>query len=133
MTPLTLAMAVYESEPCARTFEEDLWHHLVHGYVVSTPEAFAMVRIVNRHWPIDLLRQPWQTDPAGSMWWIWSLAGDLSVAARWLPAPLEWIGFERENVPRFYRCARFISFAAGRIRGPKIEVALPEEISPRSG
>jgi hypothetical protein len=110
--PLARALGVYESEPCARSFEEDLWHHLMHGYVVSTPEAFAMVRIVWRHWPLDVLRQPWHADEQGDAWLIWLLAGDMSVAARWLPVPKPWIGFERKNKMRFYRSSRFLPFRA---------------------
>lgn len=105
-------MAVYTTEPCARSFEEDLWHHLAHGYVVSTPDAFAMVRIVWHYWPLDVLRQPWVVDEQGDAWLIWLLAGDLSVAARWLPVPKPWIVFERKNRMKFYRSSRFLPFRA---------------------
>src|SRR5689334_6772592 len=56
MTPFLQAAAVYEREPCARTFEEDLYLHLMHGTVISTPEVFAMVRPVFSRWPVESLK-----------------------------------------------------------------------------
>lgn len=107
MTPYDQARAVYDSEPCARTFEEDLQLHFRHGYVVSTPECFAMARPVWRHWPYEHLANPALVAANGDCWWIWLLAGDLRTALSWLPDSREWIGYERVNVPRFFQCDKF--------------------------
>ncbi len=102
VTPFQRAREVYENEPCARTFEEDLHWHLRLGWVISTPTFFLMVRQVRRDWPIQQLRMPWQVHPRGDAMWIWLLAGDMReamVSEAW-PA-FEWVGFERENDPRW--------------------------------
>ena len=51
MTPLELALRVYQTEPCAHTFAEDLDAHLTNGYVFSTPDYFIMGRPVVRSAP----------------------------------------------------------------------------------
>lgn len=94
------ARAVYDREPCARSFEEDLWHHFQHGYVVCTPTAFAMVRIVRSDWPMEWLREPWRIDADGDCWWIWLLSGDVAETVSWLPFPKKHIAFERGNQSR---------------------------------
>ncbi|HWB05284.1 MAG TPA: hypothetical protein VG796_19785 [Verrucomicrobiales bacterium] len=101
MSPYLQAAAVYEQEPCARTFEHDLFLHFLHGTVWSTTDGFVMLRPVRRDWPLAWLHDPARTDPAGDAWWIWLLAGNPS--RLWsLHPPKPWIGFERKNVPRFY-------------------------------
>ena len=113
MTPFDQAAAVYDREPCARTFEADLLLHFQHGYVVSTPEAFAMVRRVNHDWPEDRLRQPWETHPQGDCWFVWLLAGDMALTTRWLPCELAWLGYERQNRVIVRQSAKLISLAKG--------------------
>ncbi len=115
-TPFDLAAAVYDRETCARTFEADLYWHCLRGYVVSTPEAFAMVRLVKRDWPLEWLRDPSRTaSPAESdCWWIWLLAGDMDAASRWLPFSKKWLAFEKGNHPRFFHAERFLRLCAGR-------------------
>lgn len=115
MSPFDQATKVYETEPCARSFEADLLLHFQHGYVVSTPEAFAMVRRVRHDWPIERLREPWETAADGDCWWIWLLAGRLTIAARWLPFDLPWIGYERGNVPVLREADGFISACKARL------------------
>ena len=46
--PYAEARAVYDREPCRRTFNEDLELHLMNGLVFSTPEFFLMGRAVPR-------------------------------------------------------------------------------------
>ncbi len=104
VTPFQRARQVYESEPCARTFEEDLHWHFRLGWVISTPTMFLMVRQVRRDWPISQLRMPWQVHSRGDALWVWLLAGDIRealTAADW--PPFDWLGWERENDPRWYR------------------------------
>lgn len=107
MIPIDRARLIYASEPCARTFAEDLELHFQHGYVVSTPECFAMARPVWKHWSYKELTDPSFTDPGGDCWWIYLLAGDLRTGMRWLPDRREWIGYERLNVPRFFKVSKF--------------------------
>jgi hypothetical protein len=105
MTPYLAAAAVYEREPCARSFEHDLFLHLMHGYVISTPEVFAMVRPVRSSWGLELLRTPSETDSAGDCWWVWLAAGDVRKLFDWLP-PKKWVAWECSNTPRFWEYDR---------------------------
>ena len=103
MTPFLAAAAVYDREPCARSFEADLFLHLVHGVVVSTPDVFAMVRPVWSTWGIERLRTPSETAADGDCWWIWLAAGNVGSLFAW-PLPVRvWVGFERENIPKLIR------------------------------
>lgn len=99
--PFLAAAAVYDREPCARTFEADLFLHLLHGIVVSTPEVFAMVRPVCREWPLAWLRDPERIDPDGDCWWIWLAAGDVRRLFQWPVPAKKWVAFERSNTPKF--------------------------------
>jgi hypothetical protein len=109
MPPFSDAAAVYDREPCARSFEHDLYLHFLHDTVLSTPEVFVMLRPVCRDWPVEWLHDPQRTDPNGDAWWIWLLAGD--AAPVWaLHPPKPWVGFERDNLPRFHRYVRLRRF-----------------------
>lgn len=100
MTPFESAAAVYDREPCARTFEHDLFLHLMHGYVVSSPTLFAMFRPVRSAWNMEQLLDPSQTDPDGDAWWLWLVAGDPAPLFDGFP-PKKLVAFERRNSPRF--------------------------------
>lgn len=109
LTPYERARRVYETEACARSFEEDVFLHLQHGYVIARPDAFAMARPVWKHWSYRELASPWIVAPEGDCWWIWLLAGDMREAMKWLPdAHRPWVGYERVNVPRFVRRERLV-------------------------
>lgn len=116
MSPYQQAQAIYEREQSAQSFAADLELHLRHGYVVSTPQAFAMARPVWSGWATADLLNPYVSDPKGDCWWIWCLAGDLGIVVRWLPWPTEWLGFERRNVPRLVKWDRLkqLSVCAGK-------------------
>ena len=101
MTPYFAAAAVYDREPCARTFEADFFLHLVHGVVVSTPEVFAMVRPVVSTWGIERLRTPSETAKDGDCWWIWLAAGNVGSLFAWPFPAKKWVAFERDNTPKF--------------------------------
>lgn len=105
MNPFAEAVAVYEREPCRRTFLEDFEAHLECGYVLSVPEVFVMARPVWTGADMAQILDPWQNQwpTLPNAWWIWLMAGDMAVALRHLPHDLPWIGWERDNVPRFYR------------------------------
>lgn len=104
MTPVEEAKAVYDREPCARSFREDLEAHLLTGYVWSSPTAFGMCRAVRRDLTQGAIVNPWIMIPPHDCdaWLIYLAAGDLDELAGKLPYPLPFIGWERENVLRWY-------------------------------
>ena len=106
MSPLDKARLVYTQEPCARTFEEDLRLHLQFGYVFSTPEFFVMGRPVDRHAPYDQLTDPRLQFPEPDAWWVYLAAGDFIKIWTISPYNLSYIGWERDNRPRFYRVSQ---------------------------
>ena len=116
MSPAEQAAAVYEREPCARTFEEDLEAHLLHGWVVSTPQFFVMARPVDSAAQPACIVNPWHRFPpeACDTWHIYLAAGDLCAALQWLPHPLPKIAFERRNILRYYRLESLTQLIARR-------------------
>ena len=129
LSPYLTAAAVYDREPCARTFEEDLFLHLTLGHVVSTPTLFAMFRPVHRDWPLHRLRNPMDSDPAGDCWWIWLAAGDLAQLFAFPASPKKWVAFERANSPRFWSYDRlrrlFLSISTAPAARAGRAVSLP--------
>jgi hypothetical protein len=117
MSAAISAAAVYEREWCARSFREDLDAHLQHGFVWSSPDEFWMCRGVNKNADASLIVNPWHAFPRESQnaWLIYLLAGRnqsemLYRAARMMPYRLEWIGWEKRNILRFYRCKKLYRF-----------------------
>lgn len=106
MTPVEYAAAVYESEPCARTFKEDLEAHLLNGYVFSTPDYFVMGRAVDSKASYAEITNPWHVFESVDAWWVYLASGDLSQIILACPYGLPLIGFERLNKPRFYSANR---------------------------
>lgn len=104
MTPIETAAAVYASEPCARSFREDLEAHLLGGHVHSTPTAFVMARPVMRAADYELLTNPWVTwrREDADAWLVYLAAGDVAEMLGFLPFPLPWIGWERDNRLRWH-------------------------------
>lgn len=107
MTPIQKAIAVYEQEPCVRSFYEDLALHFEHGYVISTPKAFVMGRPVDRYASEQCILDPSYSFQTQNAWLVWLAAGDLRHVLGLMPFPLPWIGYERNNVLRFVRLERF--------------------------
>lgn len=106
--PIELAALVYSREVCARSFKEDLEAHLLHGYVHSTPDFFAMGRaVVSSATPADIVN-PWVNWPREECdaWLVYLMAGNLAKATACVPYPLPKIGWERKNVLRFYPADR---------------------------
>lgn len=102
MTPVEQAAAVYDREPCARTFREDLTAHLLHGYVFSTPDFFAMGRPVSSTAEPALIVDPWVEFEYPDAWLVYLVAGDMRKALTMVPYPLAKIGLEKRNKLRFY-------------------------------
>lgn len=107
MTPVERAAAVYQQEPCARAFQEDLEAHLLNGHVFSTPEVFVMGRMVDSRAPAEEIVNPWVKFDNGDAWLVYLLAGDPGKALALLPRELPRIGWERGNVLRFWPLAKF--------------------------
>lgn len=108
-TPFTRAMTVYESEPCVRTFWEDVTLHYCNcsGFVFATPEFFIMGRAVLRSAPAADIVNPAVGYIRGvaDCWHVALACGDLSAAWSILPWPMDWMSFERKNELRFHRFA----------------------------
>jgi hypothetical protein len=105
LTPYEQAARVYEQEPCARPFVEDLEAHLYNGYVFNTPALFVMGRAVISSAEPSLIVDPWHRFPQEKCdaWLVYLAAGDLRSLLAMFPYPLPQIGFERTNKLRFYR------------------------------
>lgn len=77
--------------------------HLHHGYVYSSPTAFAMARPVALSWTPEELSTVAKTDPDGDAWFVWAVAGDMREALSKLPFPKKWLAFCRRGSPRIHR------------------------------
>lgn len=104
MRPIDRARLVYEQEPCARTFEQDLGLHLAYHVVHSDNTLFLMGRAVPRNAPLELIRDPEHIFSPGECdcWWVYLAAGEVNSFLYYMPYPLPWLGWERGNQPRFY-------------------------------
>ena len=126
MTPVEQAASVYQSEPCVRSFKEDLEAHLIHGYVFSTPAAFVMGRPVQHDAPVELIINPWHVFPTEQCdcWLVYLAAGDISEIRKFQPYPQKYIAWERKNSLKVHlsdhvhRLCNFSTlFFAGSLRG----------------
>ena len=117
MTPYQQARQVYETEPCARTFEEDLVAHFANGYVINTPEVFGMFRVVDSSSDVILDPTREHFPHGGDCWHIYCAAGDLSKFFSYLPYPLPLVSFERKNKLRFYDYPKLLERITGYSHG----------------
>lgn len=111
MTPFEKATEVYQREPCARTFVDDLALHLRHGWVISAPGWFIMGRpVCYWAWSNQQILDPSFNPPdEPDCWHVWLAAGDLVQALKFIPFPLPYISFERKNVLKMYSFDKFVS------------------------
>lgn len=125
MTPFEQAASIWESEPCANTFEHDLLAHMQHGYVFSTPESFIMGRPVMRSAsPVELFDIEFKFPRSvHDAWFVWTFSGDIAHALRFLPYRLPWVIFQRKNDLRTYPMERFESFLYNGSKQPHHTVA----------
>ncbi len=112
MTPFDQAAEVYEREPCASTFEQDLIAHMRNGYVFSTPRYFIMGRPVDSQAEDALLLNPEHKFERIDAWLVWLYAGDIQQALSILPHDLPYVLFQRKNELRRYSLSRFKLFLA---------------------
>jgi hypothetical protein len=113
--PYVVARAIYDREPCARSFNEDLELHLMNGVVFSTADFFLMGRAVPRGACHADVINPAVVFAASlcDCWHVHVLAGNGRKAWSILPYPLQWMSFERNNRLKFYPMAdmqRIFSF-----------------------
>lgn len=115
MSPYFEAKAVYDREPCVRTFEEDLLIHFQHGFVFSTPDYFIMGRPVDLQAEHALIVNPAHIFPREkcNCWHIYLMAGSPKPAWDIMPWPLGWFSFERRNELRFYPVDRIRRLSIG--------------------
>ena len=99
MMAVEVAAKVYETEPCPRTFREDLEHHLLNGYVFNTPTLFVMGRPVKSNAPAELIVNPSISFPKSEAdcWHVYLAAGNLREGLKYVPFRLPLISFERRN------------------------------------
>ena len=102
LTPYERARQVYETERCARTFEEDLVLHFLNGVVYSTPTAFLMGRGVDRNDTYMRITNPAIAYDRPNAWLIYLAAGNVAEFLKFEPYPLEWYMWERDNSLRCY-------------------------------
>lgn len=102
MTPYEKAQFVYHTEPCARTFAQDLWLHTTYGNVIICPEYFVMLRRVTTKWPPHIIVDPSSaTSIDGDCWHIYLAAGDLRKMAEDLIKIFPntpYVSYERKNI-----------------------------------
>ena len=103
------AKEVYAKELCARTLELDILLHVRDGFVYSSPTALALVRPVCQSGAYKDLTSPWVCFDDPDTWWVYLMVGNTREAVQHLPFFLPWIGWERKNVPRFYRLEKFVN------------------------
>ena len=115
MTPFEQARQVYAHEPCARSFEQDLQLHYLHGFVFSTPKYFIMGRPVDKDAAPALIVNPAHTFDIRvcNCWHIYLMAGGHAEAWDIMPWPLGWFSFERRNELRFYPAERIRRLSVG--------------------
>lgn len=105
MSPVQIAAVIYRTEPCARSFREDLEAHLLHGIVYSTATAFAMARYVSADWSGEDVVNPWcnggNRDHLDTLH-VYLAAGDLSEMLAVTHLQVKNISFERSNRLRIY-------------------------------
>lgn len=105
MSPLEQAASVYDREPCARSFREDVEAHFVNGHVISTPDVFILAREVSRGATPEQIVNPWIAFPPhlADCWHVYLFAGDLRRVFDYCPSAKKWVAFERGNILRFHR------------------------------
>lgn len=113
-SPVERAAKVYKTEPCARTFRQDLEFYLINGWVVSTPSVFVMARPVQSGaTQLEITGQRIFTET--DAWLIYLLAGDMAEAWRYLPYDLPKIILERKNVLRCWDLPTFRNWTTRKL------------------
>ena len=107
MTPRERVKILYEQFPQPRSFEEDIRLHRVTGYVLDHPDIFLMGRPVRREAPMEAIVCPHVSFPRSQAdaWFIWAMAGKLTLVWTTAPYELPYVGWIRRNRQvRWYNC-----------------------------
>ncbi len=104
VSPFHLAQQVYQRELCKRDFFTDFHLHLEGGIIVVTPNLFLMGRAVIKSAPYEEITNPAVQFEKPDAWLVYLAAGHgaLKEFFRYEPYPLPYLGWERNNVLRFY-------------------------------
>lgn len=78
------------------SFRYELEAHLLHGYVYSAPDYFAMARPVSRSINVGDLEAVHPREECDA-WFIWLAVGDLQKLLKLLPFDLPWVGWHRQG------------------------------------
>jgi len=123
MTPAEQVAALYTPDS-PRTFREDVEAHLLHGWIISTPELFLMGRCVVRSAGFSAINDPWHGFPPRDCdtWYVYaaatstpsSAAGLVKKTIAHMPRPLQFCAWirERDNRLRFYSTAKLTQLCA---------------------
>lgn len=105
-----LLEAMYPETEFNNSFIVDVSVHLLHGYVIATPEAFIMGRAVKRNADINLIRDPSVSFDDPDCWWVWLAVGRGALVEflRHEPYPLPFLGWDRRGKAHFYERERVI-------------------------
>lgn len=114
-TPFERAQLVYKHEPCLRSFPEDLSLHLHFGWVISTPTVFLMGRPVRHDAHYSQIIDPSHTFDDPDCWFVYLCAGRLRDVFRFLPWPLPFVCWERNNNLRVFPFGVVFSRVGGSI------------------
>jgi hypothetical protein len=105
---LEAAHDLYQQEPCIRSLEEDISLHLTFGWLYSDPDLLVMARPVAQGADYLRLTNPALSFEEPNCWWIYLAVGDIGRALKLIPYPLAYIGWERNNEPRFHLFDRVV-------------------------
>lgn len=110
MTPYERVLRIYRNHP-EMSLGPDLEAHMRLGFLVCTPQMFAMCRPVRREWSEEWLSDLDRVEPleTADCWYFWLLTGDLATTCQWLPYHLPWFAFSRRRKPiKFMDAARLL-------------------------
>lgn len=110
--PVQRAKQVYLQEPCARSFEEDFYLHWNNPQAIVYKDAsnLVFIRPVNILDSYEKLTDPRYETATPNAWWVYLFVGDFRFLIHHLPYQLQYIGWERNNKPRFYTLARLLKW-----------------------
>lgn len=120
MNPVVVLERMYDERETPRTFAVDLYCHLTHGYVISTPQMFFMARPVCSWADHEEINDPFIKFDAErcDTWYIYAMATGERMSAAGLvkktiahmPYFLPYCAWERvrDKKLRFFRTEKFL-------------------------
>lgn len=122
MHPLDAAKALNDAAG-GTTWEQDVAAHWQTGHFLASADCVLMWRSVRSDWSPERLLNPWDSDPGGDAWYIWSAAGvgalprfaAMARSGGWPEKTT--VAFHRRGIPKWYRLEAILS----RIDGQKLQ------------